>query len=75
MSRGLQSAGSVVVARGLSYCAACGIFVSRIRDQTCVSLVGRRILNGPPEKALEPASRPLCYLADVETSTDRGRKF
>ena len=67
--------GFVVVASGPSCCTVCGIFVSRIRDQTCVSCVGRWILNGPPGKALEPASGPLCYLADVETSIGRGRKF
>ena len=35
---------SVVVARGLSCSAACGIF-SGIRDRTCVPCIDRRILN------------------------------
>ena len=43
MARGLESAGSVVVAHGLSCSVACGIF--RTRAQTRVPCIGRRVLN------------------------------
>ena len=40
---GVQSAGSVVVVHGFSYHVACGIF--QTRDWTCVSSIGRWILD------------------------------
>ena len=55
-ARGLQSTGSVVVARGLSCSAACGILVPRPGiEPVSPALQGRFLTTGPPGK-------PPCQL-------------
>ena len=65
----LQSAGSVVVAPGLSLCAACGIFPDQ--GSNPVLCVGRRILYHWAARETPPASVSIVYLnIDVDIRSE-----